>query len=706
MDVKVALSADFLKALDALPKAQKSKVHSFIDKFREDPTSSGINFEKIDTFKDQKLRSVRIDQAYRAIILKPPTGNVYVLLWVDHHDKAYQWAENKVVDIHPETGSLQVYRAEEAVRPAPAPEQPESDGLFDVYRDRELVKLGIPEPLLPLVRSLKSEPDLDAADEYLPGEASEALFMLAAGFDYEEVWREMDQRSREEVDTTDFASALDHPESKRRFVVVENELELAEILDAPLEQWRVFLHPTQQKLVDMEANGPVRVLGGAGTGKTVVAMHRARRLAQVLTGNDKVLFTTYTKNLAADIRENLSKLCSAEVLHRIEVVNFDQWVSDFLKRNGYRFEIAYGDRASECWEGALNVAPQELDLPRSFYRREWESVIQANGITEWSEYMRVPRTGRGHALARRDRKAVWAVFAEYRSLLTEHGLREPDGAFRDARVILEQRGDVLPYSSIVVDEAQDFSMEAFRLLRQMIPGGDRPNDLFIVGDAHQRIYGRRVILGHCGINIVGRGRKLRINYRTTEENRRWATSLLHGIKYDDLDGAIDDLKGERSLLKGTEPDVHCFDDFTQEMAFLTDRLKAISDEELRSTCLVARTHSLLQQYDGALKAAGIPTYPISRSEAEDRSRPGLRLATMHRVKGLEFDTVIIAGANDGVIPHEKAMVNGSVDAIRDAEASERSLLYVASTRARRQTTVTCHGKASRYLASTDMGVEL
>jgi superfamily I DNA/RNA helicase/mRNA-degrading endonuclease RelE of RelBE toxin-antitoxin system len=694
MDIRVALSADFLKALDALPKSQKNKVHSFVDKFRDDPTSSGINYEKINTFRDQNLRSVRIDQAYRAIVLKPPFGNVYVLLWVDHHDRAYQWAADKVVDVHPETGSLQVYRSEAIDSPKVDSSQDhvphDDDGLFAEYRDRELIRLGIPEPLLPLVRHLRSEEDLDAVERYMPEEAFEALFMLAAGFEYEQVWREIDDRSASNVDTTDFARALDHPESRRRFVVVDDELELAEILEAPLEQWRVFLHPSQQKLVEMQANGPVRVLGGAGTGKTVVAMHRAKKLAQDMTGNEKLLFTTFTTNLAADIQKHLDSICSSEALSRIEVVNLDRWVSDFLKRNDYPYEIAYWDRAEELWNDALNVAPQDLGLEPGFYRDEWEQVIQAHGIVEWREYIRVPRTGRGQALSRRDRKEVWKVFEEYRSLLSDQGLKEPEDAMRDARSILEHKGNRLPYRSIVVDEAQDLSMEAFKLIRQMIPGGDQPNDLFIVGDAHQRIYGKRVVLGRCGINIVGRSRKLRINYRTTEENRRWATALLHGIDYDDLDGATDSLKGERSLLRGSAPTIKPFSDFGEEASFLARLLGEMDERELRETCVVARTNNLCQQYEGVLRAAGIPTYSLRRSEAEDSSKPGVRLATMHRVKGLEFDRVIIAGANDGIVPHAQAIET-------DGEITERSLLYVAATRARRETIVTSHGQISRFV---------
>ena len=297
--------------------------------------------------------------------------------------------------------------------------------------------------------------------------------------------------------------------------------------------------------------GPVRVLGGAGTGKTVAAMHRAKWLAMnVFAGkNDRILFTTFTRNLAADIRENLAKICPQEALARIEVVNLDKWVSDFLKRNGYSNVIDYGQRINPLWEKALVLAPSELGLDLHFYREEWERVVQPLALSSLSEYIKAARVGRGVRLSRKDRLAVWPVFEDYRALLNENGLREAPDAMRDARLLLENKGDILPYKAVIVDEAQDMGPEAFRLIRQMLPGSERKNDLFIVGDAHQRIYRYKVVLSQCGVNVRRRSRKLRINYRTTEETRRWAMRLLEGLSVDDLDGGLNEQKGYKSLLR-------------------------------------------------------------------------------------------------------------------------------------------------------------
>jgi len=629
-----------------------------------------------------------------------------MLLWVVNHDDAYQWARNRKCPIHPDTGAIQIVDVAQAeAQQEPVSESTiEAPSLFDAYRDRELVRLGIPEGLLPSVRSIQSEEDLERAASWLPDEASEALLMLAAGFSKEEVFAEVVQPAVDkQIDTEDFAAALENADSQRRFVVVEDDQALQEILAAPLEHWRVFLHPSQRKLVQMQANGPVRVLGGAGTGKTVVAMHRAKWLAEnVFTASsDRILFTTFTKNLAIDIQANLRKLCSTEVMRKIEVINIDAWISRFLKQNGYNFQVAFGERLRPLWENALNVADRSLGLPETFYRDEWVQVVQQQGLEDMAAYLRASRTGRGQRLPRRDRHRVWPVFEEYRSQLNSHRMKELTDATRDARHLLEQQGDVLPYRAVIVDEAQDMSAEVFRLVRQMIPikSGPAPNDIFIVGDPHQRIYGSPVVMSQCGVQIRGRGRKLRVNYRTTEETRRWAVGVLSGLTFDDMDGGDDSQKSYKSLMHGPSPTIRKFATFSDEVRAIKTHMesliaKGVSREDI---CLVCRTNGLVKQYEGALKSAGYEVYCIRRNVSEDRKFEGVRLATMHRVKGLEFDHVIVASVNEGIVPHAQAVYEDGPIKSKQQEKHERSLLYVAVTRARKSVLITCSGKPSPYI---------
>jgi superfamily I DNA/RNA helicase len=709
--IKLAIGENFLDAFSRIPRTQQRKVNEFLSKFRRDPTASGINFEKIEQAADPGIRSVRIDKAYRGILFKPPKGNVYVMLWVDHHDDAYQWARNRTVRIHPETGGLQVFSMEESAalpdEPATEPKTP-IQGLFDEIHNRHLLRLGVPEAKLPEVRRVDNEPKLERLVPSLPAEAAEALLCLAAGFTLEETFQEMGKTdTAHAVDTEDFTAALENPDSLRRFTVVEDELELARVLAAPLEKWRIFLHPSQRGLVNRDWNGPVRVLGGAGTGKTVVAMHRTRWLARNAfpEETDRILMTTFTRNLADDIRENLSAICDPKTMERIEVINLDRWVVRFLKRQDYDHEIVFGlgDRTRPLWEQALQRASADLNLPETFYREEWERVIQPGEMRSLADYFGAVRVGRGTPLGRKERKAVWPVFEEYLALLNENRLREMEDAMRDARIILRDKGPILPYRAVVVDEAQDLSPQAFRLLREMAPAGK--NDLFIVGDAHQRIYRHQVVLSRCGVELRNRGRRLKINYRTTEEIRRWSVGLLRNQSIDNLDGSADSVTGYRSLLHGAAPRVQRFADFQTEAAAIAEYVSqhAAGEAEgegdgLRDICLVARTHSLLENYAAALAEKGIPVYKIKPSEREDRTRPGLRLATMHRVKGLEFDRMIIAGVNADTVPLPAALNAASDPAVRaEAEVRERALLYVAATRARREVRITGWGEPSPFL---------
>ncbi|NLX25971.1 MAG: ATP-dependent helicase [Lentisphaerae bacterium] len=703
LEIKVAISADFLKAFSRIPQAQQKKVREFVDQFQNNPASPGYNYETIHGCVDPNLRSARIDQTYRAIILKPESGNLYMLLWVDKHDEAYAWASKRKLIIHPDTGGIQVIQIKELETPKTAALSAGEPmpGLFAAYRDRQLRRLGVPDELMESVRHVFSECDLDAMEGMLAQEAYESLSLLAGGFDYEEVVREYERETEKKVDTRNFVAALDNLDSQRRFKVVEDALELQELLNSPLEQWRVFLHPAQRRFVEMMANGPVRVLGGAGTGKTVVAVHRAKWLASALfqKPTDRILFTTYTRNLAADIQEYLRAICPAEVLKRIDVINLDAWVSGYLKKVGYGSTIAVAeDQWKVCWDDAMNLKSDDYDLSDVFYRDEWDQVIQSQGISNLTEYFRASRAGRGRRLSREMKKAIWPVFEEYRALLSEKNIRELPDAYRDCRQLLAEQGKVLGYRAVIVDEAQDFGQEAFKLIRLLVPEGT--NDLFIVGDAHQRIYGHPIVLGRCGIKIQGRSRKLRVNYRTTDETRRFATSILTDQPIDDLDGGADNNKGYLSLTHGPEPKVICCNSLREEEEIILSIIKQLEVDSgsLSGICITCRTNNLVQQYADFLARSEIPYCRIEAHSTHDQKHDGVRLATMHRVKGIEFDHIILVAANEGIIPLKKVMegLDNTVSST-EAEAKERSLLYVALTRARKRAFITSFGESSSFL---------
>lgn len=718
MQPKIALGDTFLEAFAAIPRGKQKKLMEFVSKFRRNPEATGINYEKINDASDPAFRSVRIDQEYRGIVLKPDVGNVYILLWVDKHDDAYIWARRNRCRVNPTTGVLQLFEVDEpqvvqqkTVDTAPsakpqlsitAPSSKSKGPLFSLDDDT-LLRLGVPEPLLAVIKSLSSEIELETMEKQLPVEAFEALYLLAAQTPLDQVLEEYAAPKNIAIDTTDLAKALAHPGSQRRFHVVDDEMELIQMLEAPLERWRVFLHPSQRQLVERHWNGPVRVLGGAGTGKTVVAMHRARWLvSNVLKGNEKLLFTTFTYNLATDISNSLKKICTPEQFSKIEVKPINEWVSHFVRRQKYPSKIVFPqglDGLYEgCWNAAKQLIPAELELPESFYREEWERVILAQQIADRMAYLKASRNGRGVALNRKQRSDIWPVFEEMRLQLSAKGLVTAEDAMHYAIHILSTGEDSRQYRAVVVDEGQDLGPEAMSLIRRL--AGEQSDDLFIVGDGHQRIYQRKTSLSHCGINIRGRGKKLKINYRTTEQIRRFATALLEGISVDDLDDGNDSVTDYRSLVQGEQPQLYLANNLASESLWIIDQIKKLIEEgvEQADMCIVARSQHLIDDYEQALKKAGFSICRLSRDQADDRSKPGIRLATMHRVKGLEFKAVFMAAINQGVVPLQR-----SIDATDDPverrlrDLNERALFHVAATRAIRWLFISSYGAKSPYL---------
>jgi hypothetical protein len=668
-DVKIIVSNDVIKRMTRLPNAVQSKALEFMLKFQTDPRSPGINYERINAARDKNLRSVRIDKAHRGIIFQAPQKNVFIWLHVDKHDDAYDWAVKHKMSINPVNGALTLTNltfVEETVERAvaPAPSQPKP--IFEELSDRDLMALGVPEDMLPAVRTLRSEGDLDVLQQELPVEAYEGLFLFLAGDSLSSILASRETRIDREIDTEDYATAVERDESRSRFYVVEGENDLQEILSAPLEQWRVFLHPTQRRLATRNLNGSGRVLGGAGTGKTVLAMHRAKHLASTLIGTEKkLLFTTFTTNLALDIEDGLKSICTDEQLRQIEIINLDALVYRLLKAKRYEHEIAF-DFEAKCrplWDSAMVDFDPSIGVERDYVREEFEQVVLAQGLTTRDAYREAPRKGRGMLLSRKKRDALWEIFENYRLQLSAKGLKEPDDAYRDTCTLLANEGSP-PYAHAVIDETQDFGPQALKLIRALVPKG--PNDLLFVGDGHQRIYAKnRATMSSCGIDIRGRSRKLYLNYRTTEEIRLEAVSLLEGVEVDDLDGGSDEIVRYKSLLHGPKP-VRSQGASMEEVhegleGFIRNALEENKDIKVGVMAFTTRLRDQLAKH---IREAGYKVATVNHRERLSRKDAQIFAMTLHRAKGLEFDAVAI-------------VVN------KEMNENMRKLVYVGITRAKR-----------------------
>ena len=698
--IRIALSKTYLDAVSRLPRSIERKTRGVIEKATENLDHPGLNYEALTGFRDPRVRSLRVDQAYRIIAVRPNQDGVLLFVWVDHHDEAYDWARHRRFEVNPASGALQVWQQEDAVLAEEA--EPATEyGLFHRLTDRELMLAGVPEDMLGFVRTIQNDFQLERLFPSLPEESRDVLLMLAAGCDLDEALEQAlrEPTGSETVDPEDVIAALERPVSQASFKLVEGEEELEAMLDAPLEQWRTFLHPSQRELVYRSFNGPARVLGGAGTGKTVVLLHRAAHLLrEVFTDrDDRILVTTFTKNLAFDLRQTLETLVPGE-RDRLDVQNLHAWAHGFYQRRvGKRVRLLVDDnKRRRFMEQAMSVVP-EIGLSLGYLLDELDQVVRAHDCAEVSDYLRARRIGRGTSLGRLQRIQIWRVLEEYREVVASEGLIEfPEVIAEVTRWLTRNPGEA-PYRSVLADEAQDMAPADLRLLRALVPDGK--NDLFLVGDAHQRIYGHQASLSSCGIEIRGRSKRLRVNYRTTQQIRHAACAVLEGVPVDDLDGGEDTLAGYCSLREGPVPQRNAMPNWDSEVDLAEVVVRRWLEEcAPKAICLAARTGQLVERMRKALIARGLDVITVEPETDMHRYPDSVRIATMHRMKGLEFEKVILFGLQEGEVPLQlpKAATSDAAG-MRAHLKRERCLLYVAQTRARDELVLTWSGSLSSLL---------
>lgn len=719
-ELRVSYDVGCIRSLKKLPPKISNGFLEMMARLMTDPTRAGANFETVQGARDKGIKSIRIDQGYRAIGYI--SGRDLLLLHVNEHDKAYRWAENRHVRVDPNTNRIRIVEEVQQETVEVAPTQ-DVERLFSEFSDQLLMDLGIMPEELRLVRSVTNEADLDGLVDRVDTTSHEILLGLAAGYAPAEV-REVLAISTPAEDGKQsqellFSEAITTNESRQTIFTPESEREMRRFLEGDMEAWRVFLHPDQRRFAYRDYNGPALVRGGAGTGKTVVAMHRAKYLADQIAADSKrdgqrVLVTTFTTNLAKDIEHNLRILCPEHLephKSRIEVINLDAWVSDFLRRRRFAREVVFfsngTDKISEIWDEVLEQHGCPEGLSPAFIRAEWAQIVQSKGVDSQRSYFKIPRTGRGTPLDRKKRAALWTIFEDYRARLLDEGLAEPDDAYREAITLLQNEAAALPYSGVIVDEAQDMGEQAFRLIRAIVPSrpdGDK-NSIFIVGDAHQRIYARKASMSACGIEVRGRSRKLRLNYRTTDEIRRWAVAVLEGVPVDDLDEGLDSLKGYTSLFRGPEPALVGYANPQKEMDGLIAWMKELQSVGLQDADIgvLVRTRRQADQVMEAIATAGLAGLLLSNASADDRKAPGLRVTTMHRSKGLEFAAVALPFLSDGTFP-PKGMLKAAVDAadLREMVEREKSLLHVAATRAKKVLRVSWSGSSTPLISDAQI----
>jgi mRNA-degrading endonuclease RelE of RelBE toxin-antitoxin system len=696
----------FTDSLARLTGEEQKLVKTAAFDLQLNPASPGMQFHKLDKAKDKRFWSVRVGSDLRLIVHRSEES--LLLCYVSHHDTAYHWAERRKLETHPRTGAAQLVEIQERVeeivipayRKAEEPDMPKAL-LFANITAEALLGYGVPAEWLVDVQKA-DEDALLALTDHLPGEAAEALLQLATG-GKPVAQQTLHSDTRYSIrpstlrETTQFnvsPSPFDHPDAQRRFRVMNNVEELERALAYPWEKWTIFLHPEQRQWVEKEYSGPTRVSGSAGTGKTIVALHRAVFLART-NPDARVLLTTFSDTLASALRTKIRRLIHNEPLlaERLEV----HAINDIGRR---LYELHFGRpnmAARDVIRQLLAEAAGEADglkfSPR-FLLSEWEDVVDAWQLDSWEAYRDVRRLGRKTRLPEQQRVVLWSIFDLVRSRLKARNLITYADLFSRLAVQLAGRKHP-PFEFTVVDEAQDVSVSQLRFLAAL--GAGRPNGLFFAGDLGQRIFQQPFSWKSVGVDIRGRSRTLHINYRTSHQIRMQADRLL-APELSDVDGNMEKRKGTISVFNGPPPVIQVSGSPEDEIRMVGELLRDLGNAGVmpHEIGVFVRSAAEMDRARGAIRDAGVPFKTLD--ENIETISGHVSIGTMHLAKGLEFRTVAVMACDDEVIPLQERIETVADDAdLEEVYNTERHLLYVACTRARDHLLVTGVDPASEFL---------
>lgn len=639
---------------------------------------NGLQLHRIDKSKDPNFWSARVNRDVRLIVHK--TGESMLVAYVDHHDGAYAWAERRRIEAHPRTGAVQIVEVRERVEEVAPPEtfdfvMPAAatpaapPQLFASLRDEALLSIGVPTDWLADVRAATEE-GFFALAEHLPGEASEALLEYAA-------------TGALPAPAPATADPFAHPDALRRIRPIADQDELEQALAFPWEKWGVFLHPSQRALTDRGFAGPARVAGSAGTGKTIVAIHRAVRLAREHP-DARILLASFSQPLADAMAKKLLVLApeTGGIVPRITTASFRGIAEQMYQlEHGVRPRIAADavlrERLAEAARGA-----RLKGFSDRFLLSEWTNVVDAWGITSFDAYATVQRMGRKSRLGPNQRERLWPVFDAVRAALAAERYTTWAQVFTGLAAALATRPRK-PFGHILIDEAQDLAPAALRFFAALAPAG--PDALFLAGDMGQRIFQHPYSWASLGVDVRGRSHALKVCYRTSQQIRQAADHLLPATLRD-VDGVEDERRGVVSVFDGPAPAVRTFATAAEEAEAVGAAIgewltQGVSAGEIgvfvRTTALVARARAALRDVAGA---------------------DAVTTAPMHLAKGLEFRAVVVMACDQGVLPLDERVADAADEAeLDEIYETERRLLYVACTRAREHLLLTGIDPASEYL---------
>ena len=678
------LSDTFTAAYDKLTGQEQKAVKASVFDLQLDPSGRALRMHRIDNSNDPNFWSMRVNKDVRLIVHK--TGESLLVAYVDHHDKAYAWAERRRIEAHPKTGAIQIVEVRERVEEIARPEQfdflyqshdvepkkkiPALPHHFSNLNNDDLLEVGVPTDWLSDVRA-SNEDEFLAIFEHLPAEAAEALLEYATTGKFPE--------KIVVVESDPFA----HPDTQRRIRLITDSEELEQALAFPWEKWGVFLHPSQKALVEREFSGPARAAGSAGTGKTVVAIHRAVRLAKANAGA-RVLLASFSNPLAAAMARKVLVLApeNGGVVPRITTLSFHGVAEQLYQlEHGVRPRIASEASIKERLLAAAK-AHSLLGFSERFLFSEWMNVIDAWGIGSGEEYATVKRMGRKSRLGPKQREKLWPVFDEVRSKLSAERFLTWADVFTNLAKSFSGKVSK-PFDHIILDEAQDLAPAELRFFAAI--ARTHSDALFLAGDIGQRIFQHPFSWTELGVNVRGRSHSLRVCYRTSQQIRSTVDGLLPS-KLRDIDGFEDERRGVVSVFNGPEPEIQRFGSIEDERLAVKSHVEDWMKSEIgpHEIGIFVRSPNLVTRARDA-----VATLP---GEAD------ITIGTMNLAKGLEFRAVVVMACDEGVLPLDERVSDAADEAeLDEIYETERRLLYVACTRARDQLLVTAVEPGSEYL---------
>lgn len=715
MNTQVLMHQQFEDSYDRLDGSIRNRVLNFMVRLQKEPNSPGLDLKHPQGAPDY-VRTARVTDNYRAVLVTSGADGdteLLSLVAVRKHDDAYELANSLRLEVNSRTGAAELYhhaQLQTAMDNAAVGTPEEKPFLPSSVRRLDLERFGVASEVAERLTTVTGEEAFLAIAGALPATQGSAVLDLAFGKSPDDVWHDYGIDDTKPIDVNDVKSALERPISRLNFTAAaaDNEDELRAVLEGDFAKWRVWLHPLQRKLAYHDGwNGPFRVTGGAGTGKTVTAIHRARHLAERLEkaeSSSKVLLTTFTRNLVKAIEAQLVELAGPPILKKVDVQNVDTVARSVVAATDTGRGLVHGStlvqdtdrRVLDLWRGAARVSSGDWDA--EFLADEWSLVVLGNAIQDEKGYLQVPRSGRSQRLSRPQRADVWLAIEQFQRLMRAEGLITFTELAARAAAALEADPKLrasFNYRHAVIDEAQDLHPAHWKMLRALVtPDTD---DLFIVGDAHQRIYGRPTPLSRYGIETRGRSRRLTINYRTSREILRW-TLKVADPEVDDLDTEADTLEGARSVFGGPEPETLAFDSAADENQGIVDIVKRWNGEGVRAADIAVFAYEKRHVEDiaQALTEKGVDNAIVGPDSREEKLGDLVRVMTMHRAKGLEFRGVILARTGDKDFP-PKYVTRLRGDAREREMKKLRSVLYVAGSRARERMAVTCAGQQSELL---------